>query len=176
MTTQLRDETLHESWGIIRPGSPAVQVDYPGWRAAVSVVHSPQSAASALADSVSAAVTESLGRTLVLTMVPRLNELQRRLEQLEASANSALVMISEFPGYRLSSPLSVQVVEEDGAFLAQAPELDLWADGASRGEALDELKGLLASLADDLASTPDVRLGPRPQRWKAFLARVAQPV
>jgi hypothetical protein len=109
-------------------------------------------------------------------MVPRITELERKLQDLQATADPGNVMINEFPGYRLLTPLQVKLSDDDGVFIARAPELDLWADGASRGEAIEELKGSLASLATDLAATPDARLGPRPQLWKALLARVAQRV
>ena len=122
------------------------------------------------------AVAESMAQALSLATGARMADLEERIQRLE-QAQRCQVSVSEFPGYRLRAPLTVILEqEEDGTVLASVPELDLWADGFSRADALEDLKGLMSSLARNLLETSNVRLGPRPQRWKALLARLAEPI
>jgi hypothetical protein len=82
--------------------------------------------------------------------------------------------ISQIPGFRFTSPLSVSVEREgEDYWLARVAALDLWADGKTEEEALHELAASLTQLALDIYDAPAARLGPGPQRWQAYLHRVA---
>jgi predicted RNase H-like HicB family nuclease len=84
--------------------------------------------------------------------------------------------IAAVPGFRFKEPLSVSIEHEGegaGYWLARIAVLDLWADGETEEEALRELQSSLTQLAADLYDAPLATLGPRPQRWQAYLRQVA---
>ena len=82
--------------------------------------------------------------------------------------------ISQIPGFRFTSPLLVSLEQEgEGYWLARVAALDLWADGETEEEALFELQASLTKLAADIYDAPLSTLGPAPQRWQAYLRRVA---
>lgn len=124
-------------------------------------------------------VQASLNAAVALSTAPLLQQvgqIARRVAVLEQRQSVAAVTlpIFEFPGYRLTAPLSVRLEEIEGGWIATLPELDLWADGISEGDAVEELKASVASLANDLLGADDSTLGPRPRRWRALLTRLAE--
>lgn len=104
----------------------------------------------------------------------RLNAVEARLEALEAKVAQypVAIPIYEVPGFRLVAPLGVLVERVDGGYLARIPELDLWSDGRTQGDALESAKLDFADLANDLLEAPDDSLGRIPRGWKRTLARL----
>jgi hypothetical protein len=99
-----------------------------------------------------------------------------RLDRLEARGRETSLPIHELPGFTLKAPLTVVLTTEEDVAFARLPELDLWMDGATEAEALEDLKEAAASVARTLLQTPVEQLGPRPQTWKRLLERLAVPV
>jgi hypothetical protein len=103
---------------------------------------------------------------MVGQLANRVSVIERRL------AGPTRLPIYEFPGYALRSPLSVELEETQAGWIATLPELDLWADGQSASQAIEELKASLGSLTTDLLGADDGSLGSRPRRWRALLSRL----
>jgi len=88
----------------------------------------------------------------------------------------AMPTISAVPGFHFTKPLSISIEHEgegSGYWLARIAALDLWADGETEEEALSDLRDSLAKLTADLWDAPLATLGSGPQRWQAYLRRVA---
>lgn len=104
----------------------------------------------------------------------RLGMVEDRLEALESriSRQPISLPIQEAPGFRLVAPLSATLEPIEGGYLARIPELDLWSDGKTEGDALEGVKSNLAELARDLLDAPDESLGRIPRHWKQTLARL----
>ena len=104
----------------------------------------------------------------------RLTALEERVAELETalSERPVAVPLHDLPGFQLEAPMVALVETIEGGYLARMPELDLWSDGVSESEAIDELKANVATLARDLLEAPNETLGRHPRRWKAVLNRL----
>lgn len=72
------------------------------------------------------------------------------------------------PQYRIIKRLPIKIsLTEDGEFIGDMPDLEIYAFGSSRDEVLSEIREELIDLYETLAE--ENTLGRHPQRWKQIL-------
>ncbi len=82
-------------------------------------------------------------------------------------------------GYNLQDELDIILEYLDypvREVLAIWPEVGIYGEGEEEAEAIADLKNELIDLFEDLNSTPDAELGPKPKMWKAILNRLIKKV
>lgn len=72
-------------------------------------------------------------------------------------------------GYEIIKPIPYTVGRENGEFIAEVKELELYAFSRSRKKAVKEIRFLLLDMYDRFAEKPQEKLGPDPLKWKNFL-------
>ena len=72
-----------------------------------------------------------------------------------------------------SQPLVVEIVFEDGLFVAYALDSDVFAAGSTKLEALDRLKVSLLFAYVDYVDVADASLGPKAMRIREKLGKIA---
>jgi len=96
------------------------------------------------------------------TISKRFNIIEEKLERLiEQRGRLGLVKIHSLPdpAYDLAAPLDVSLEYDGGEWLAVLPELEIYGDGLTEGEAIEDLKSELLDLYEDLNSIPAQKLG-----------------
>ncbi len=72
----------------------------------------------------------------------------------------------------LKNPVSVEIFEEDGEFIAKFEQLDLYGSGKTESLALNMLTDEIVTLYEELK--PEERLGPLPKKWLAVLEDIVE--
>lgn len=80
------------------------------------------------------------------------------------------------PEYDLTCPLDVSLEYENGEWLAVLPELEIYGEGLTEGEAIADLKAELLDLYEDLNRLPGSRLGRELKAKKVMINRFIQKV
>lgn len=74
--------------------------------------------------------------------------------------------------YGLSREFLITLEEEEGEFLAKAPDFELYSYRPTEFEAIEALRDEILDLFDELNELPDSELGPDPFLWKKKLNHI----
>ncbi|MFQ5455285.1 MAG: hypothetical protein ACE5EA_03640 [Nitrospirota bacterium] len=101
----------------------------------------------------------------------RIYMLENRIKKLEQRFHVINTKIHDLPAslYRLIQPIDVILEIYPDEVIAIIPELELWSDGLTQIEALNNLKMELLDLYDDLNESPNEKLGEFPKSWKRII-------
>ncbi len=76
--------------------------------------------------------------------------------------------------FRLKQPLTIVLEDFGDEIVASWPEVEAWGAGATDADAINDLKGKIVALHEDLRVAPDDKLGKLPLRWKRALAAAVE--
>jgi len=94
--------------------------------------------------------------------------LQKIKKEVPRITTGQINMFSSEP-YELRSPISARIEVYDEEVLAIMPELEIYGEGASEIEALDDLETEIIELYEYLKSVSQKQLGKSPKKWKKIL-------
>jgi len=87
----------------------------------------------------------------------------------EHEKSSAMICNFISDEYILNTSLSVGLEINEDEVLAVIPELELYGEGSTEIEALDDLENEMIELYKYLTSIPDENLGKSPKKWKKII-------
>ena len=131
------------------------------------------------------AVTEAFGAWRNLST--RIDELANELRSVSVAISELVSKGDEQPTTRvvalhelgrgdmkLRRPINVVVEEYEGEVVARFPEVEAFGSGDSEFEAIENLKGDIASLLLDVSQTSSKQLGRAPKRWLEILSSLIE--
>ena len=98
----------------------------------------------------------------------------RALKVTIADQNRVLIANLPTRDFSLKAPLSLILVEDEGEYRAELPEVELYAFAGSEWEAIGELLEEFVDLCKEILPKRDVELGASAKRWKHFLASIVK--
>jgi hypothetical protein len=116
---------------------------------------------------------ESLKSELV-SCTKRIADLCANLEERPTVIEAELTDIGE--DFETLRPIRIVIEELDDEVTASFPEVELFAVGGTRSEAILNLKAALIELYADLVETPNNKLGKLPLSWLRILKKVMKPI
>ena len=107
-----------------------------------------------------------------------MDRLEQRVANLEQSFHTAIVATQPISiwlsslgvvGYTVQKPIPVTIRQDGDEFVATFFDANISTGGDTEQEAIANLQSLIADFYDDLAATPDEKLGPSLRRQKLVL-------
>ncbi|MDI6793512.1 MAG: hypothetical protein QME81_11715 [bacterium] len=104
------------------------------------------------------------------TVLEHLNVVEKEIENIHSAFKAQNVFISSLGNARLilKQPLLIQVMQDEGGYIAHYHDVEAVGFGDNVSEALNNLKENIVELYFDLKEDAD-NLGPLPQKWLIIL-------
>lgn len=116
-------------------------------------------------------ITELTGR--VNTLVNETGLLRAEVRQRPLKWTTQIYDLGE-EGYTLTTPIPI-IVEEYASnepIMARFPEAELFGEGATESEAIDNLKSEILDLFDELSEMDPQEMGKLPHSWRRILGQL----
>ena len=117
-------------------------------------------------------LTSVIGAIQIQTLIESLKQMIEDLELRDSTNSTAIYDLNA--AYYLVHPVQILIQESEDYCLASWPELNLYFEGQAASEAIAGLKEEIATLFDDLVSTPASELGILPKQWLRTLKLVVR--
>ncbi len=109
----------------------------------------------------------------VNTLVNETDLLRTQVRQRPLKWTTQIYDLGE-DGYTLTTPIPI-IIEEyasDEPILARFPEAELFGEGATESEAIDNLKSEILDLFDELSEMDSQEMGKLPLSWRRILEQL----
>lgn len=121
-----------------------------------------------------------------------INEIDPMLESVQTLANESGQLMSEFrerpvvsnsqihdlgeESYKLTTPIMITIEDYfyEDTIIAHFPEIEVFGEGVTESEAINNLKSSILDLFDELNDTPREELGTLPLSWLNVLNKIIQ--